>query len=101
MLFERSEGQQLENFTKIKPRKFWKSLKKCYKNQNNNNRINADNLFNHFNDLFGQNINSSDNNANDNIEFPNLQDNNLDGPITEKEVRNAVFKQKNNKAAGA
>ena len=97
MRFKRSEGQRLENIAKTKPRKFWKSLKKCYKNQNNNDSINTDDLFNHFN---GQNINNGDNNANDNTEFPNLQDNNLDGPITEEEVRNAVFKQKNNKAPG-
>ena len=98
--FKRSEGQRLENIAKTKPRKFWKLLKKCYKNQNNNDSINTDDLFNHFNDLFGQNINNGDNNVNDNTEFPNLQDNNLDGPITEEEVRNAVFKQKNNKAPG-
>lgn len=53
--FKINEGQRLENIVKSQPRNFWKSLKKCYtKPQNKNNDVKLDNLYDHFNNLLGQ-----------------------------------------------
>ena len=85
--FKKSAGQRLENIVKTKPRKVWKFLKKSHgynKLNKGNYDINTEDLFNHFNDLLGQN---EDNNATDDTEFYNIQDNDLDCQITEEEVR--------------
>ena len=52
-------------------------------------------LYNYFNTLLSQI--PENNNAND-IEFQDIQDNELDSKITEQEIRQAVFNQKNGKS---
>ena len=96
MRFKISEGQRLENIAKTKPRKFWNALKKCYNKPNKGNYdINTEDLFNHFNDLLGQNVDN-----NDDTEFYNIQDDDFDCQLKEEEVHCAVFKQKIGKASG-
>ena len=51
-----SEGQRLGNIAKTQPKKFWKSLKKSInKSKHINNDIKIEDLYNHFNNLLGQN----------------------------------------------
>ena len=95
--YKYNEGKKLENIAKKQPRKFWKSLKKCYKkSQTGNNDVKIDDFFDHFNTLLGQN---PDNNEND-TDFGNVQNDDLDKNISEQEIRCAVFKQKNGKSCG-
>ena len=47
-----NEGQRLEKIAKSQPRKFWKSLEKCYSKRNNNSSdIKLDDLYEHFSNL--------------------------------------------------
>ena len=93
-----SEGQRLGNIAKTQPKKFWKSLKKSInKSKHTNNDIKIEDLYNHFNNLLGQNDESNENNE---TEIPNIEDLELDYDITEEEVRHAVFHQKNGKSPG-
>lgn len=96
--FKVNEGKRLESIAKSEPRKFWKSLKKGYnKPKPKNNDIKIENLFDHFNTLLGQDTDTLFNDT----QFPqHLNDVELDSPITEHEIRLAVFKQKNGKASG-
>lgn len=95
--FKVNEGQRLENIAKTQPKKFWKTLKKCSKKSDNkSNEVKIEDLYDHFNTLLGQ----IDDTEEDDFEFINNQDNELDAPITEEEIRKAVFKQKNNNASG-
>ena len=95
--FKMSEGQRLEKIAKTQPKKFWKSIKKCYhKSKDNNNNIKLDDLYDHFNNLLGQEPEIKP----ENVEFDTVQNDELDCPITEEEVRKAVFKQNNGKASG-
>ena len=95
--FKLNEGKKLENIAKTQPRKFWKSLKKCNNNlKNTDNDIKLDDLYKHFDELYGDNAN----NENDDLDFHDIQDNELDTEITEQELRRAVFKQNNGKSPG-
>ena len=90
------EGQKLQSISKTHPKKFWKSIKKCYKKKtNSSNNITVDSLFEHFNDLL-----NTDQNAEDAEISNDIHDEDLDLEITEEEVRKAILKQKNNKASG-
>ena len=96
--FKINEGRRLEKIAKTQPRKFWKSLKTSInKTKQNNNDIKIEDLYNHFNDLLGQNLDSDEINE---TEIPTIPDEELDSKITEQEVRRAVFNQKNGKASG-
>ena len=89
-----NEGK--ENIAKTQPENFANRLKKCYKKSNNsNNYMKVEDLYDHFNSLLGQH---SDTNEHEQ-EFESIQDNALDCPTTEGEVRKAVFKQNNAKLA--
>ena len=96
--YKLNESKRLENIAKTQPRKFWKSIKKCYNKTNGpKDSINIDDLYEHFNELLGQN---QDDNENGNMDFTNISDDDLDCKISEQEVRRAVFKQNNRKASG-
>ena len=97
--FKLNEGERLEKIAKSQPRKFWKSIKKCYsKPKNTGNDIKIDDLYNHFNTLLDQEPESI--NQMNNIDENNIEDFELDLEITEQEIRKALFKQKNGKASG-
>ena len=98
-----NEGQRLEKIAKSQPRKFWKSLKKCYsKRKNNSSDIKLDDLYEHFSNLLGQQDQDNANDINITINADNdmIEDNDSDMNISEQEVRKALFKQKNGKASG-
>ena len=93
-----NECQSLEKLAKSQPRKFWKSLKKCYsKRQNNSSDIKLDDLYDHFRYLLGQQErdNANDINVTNSANNDMIEDNDLDINISEQEIRQALFKQKN------
>ena len=86
-------GKTFRKFRKIATASFLEIVKKrATTNQKpKNNDIEIENLFDHFNTLLGQ---DTDTLFND-IQFPQHEnDMELDSPITEHEIRLAVFKQK-------
>ena len=91
--FKINVGQRLEKIAKSQPRKFWKSLKKCYNNpKSNTNDIKMEDLHEHFNTLLGQ---EPDNiNGRNNDDEGQTEHNELDFNITEQEIRKPLFKQK-------
>ena len=69
--------------------------KKCNNNlKNTDNDIKLDDLYKHFEELYGDTFNIE----NDDLDFHEIQDNELDTEITEQELRGAVFKQNNGKS---
>jgi hypothetical protein len=98
-----NESTRLCNIAKTQPRTFWKTLKKCYKpNNKNTNQPQINEMFNHFNDLIGNDPSDSiDNEINEhNLNTPQTVIEQLDSPITESEIYQAVFKQNNGKSSG-
>ena len=94
----KNEGQRLENIAKTQPKKFWKSVKKCYtKSKSSNEDITLEKLHDHFKTLLGD---IPDTNNLNEEEFPGPNNDELDAMITEQEIRKAVFKQKNGKSSG-
>ena len=91
-----NQGKILESMSKGKPRQFWKSIKKYYKQKSTSNtNISIDSLFQHFNELLNVNEEA------ENVDIPSdIEDNDLDEILTEEEIKIAVLKQKNNKAHG-
>ena len=78
-----NEGQRLENIAKTQPKTFWKSLKKSInKSKPNSGEIKIEDLYNHFNDLLGQN---EDANEAYETEIPIKEDIELDCEISEEE----------------
>ena len=95
---KKNEGQRLENIAKTQPKKFWKSVKKCYtKSKSSNEDITLEKLHDHFKTLLGD---IPDTNNLNEEEFPGPKNDELDAMITEQEIRKAVFKQKNDKSSG-
>ena len=79
----------MESIAKTQPKKFSKSLKKSIsKSKPNSGDIKIEDLYNHFNDLLGQN---EDTNEANETEIPIIEDIKLDCEISEHEVRRAVF----------
>jgi hypothetical protein len=92
------EGKKLESIANTQPRKFWKSLKHCYKNPKiKNDNIGIEELYNHFNNLLSD---TPDIDITENQHPQYIQDDDLDDVITEQEVHRAVYKQNNGKACG-
>ena len=58
--------------------------------------IEINNLFEHFNTLFGENVETH----NDNEHYNDISDRQLDAEITLEDIRKAVFHQKNGKSSG-
>ena len=51
------EGRRLVQIAKSQPRKFWKSLEKCYnKPKTDKNDIKIEDIYEHFNTLLGQDL---------------------------------------------
>ena len=96
--FRIKEGNRLENIAKNEPRSFWKEISKRTSNDDNEEMPEANSLYNHFKSLLATSDHDYGNTAALTSDF--VQDEDLDSPISETELRNAVFQQKNNKACG-
>ena len=72
-------------------------MKKSYnKKVRNEKDIEINNFFEHFNTLFGENVETHD----DNEHYNDIFDRELDAEITLEDIRKAVFHQKNGKSSG-
>ena len=96
---------------KKQPRKFWKAIKRKYRTKSKQSEIlTADDLLNHFKTVFGddttnnadvpQNPPPQQNQQSPQPEPQNVSQSELDAEISETELRNAIFHQKNNKSPG-
>ena len=86
------------DLAKTKPKKFWKSIKNKYKKKSSeSNNLTAENLLDHFNSVYGGTDEPSQQQEPD---LDSVTDSELDSEITETEIKNAVFSQKNNKSSG-
>ena len=87
----------LTELSKTKPREFWKKIKSQCKGQTQtSDSLNLPDVHEHFKNLYNSN-DASPVNGND---VCDVQDEYLDAEITPKEIKDAVFKQNNNKSAG-
>ena len=83
------EGRRLKNIAKSQSRTFWKSLKKCHTKDNPiPNELNINDLFNHFNSIYGATP-ENDTLPNNNI-HPNISDEELDSSITLEEIKRSL-----------
>ena len=94
--FKRREGERI---AKSNSKSFWKNIKSQYRTKANDPEISINDLFTHFNGLYGLQTENTTNREND-PQFRSLYDHDLDSPFTETEIRTAVFEQKNSKSSG-
>ena len=100
--FKIKEGQELCSMAKSKPKQFWKTLKKSYVNSKTieSDTLTATDLFEHFKSIYRNEPEP----PNEQLQEPSLHENqtnaNLDGEISEHEIKKAIFAQKNNKSSG-
>ena len=100
--FKIKEGQELCSMAKSKPKQFWKTVKKSYVNSKTikSDTLTASELFEHFKSIYGNEPEPSKEQPQDPSLHENQTNANLDGEISEHEIKKAVFAQKNNKSSG-
>ena len=97
--FKKREGERIANLAKSNSKSFWKNIKSQYRPKANDPGISINDLFTHFNGLYGSQTENTTNGEND-PQFRSLYDHDLDSPFTKTEIRTAVFEQKNSKSSG-
>ena len=97
--FKKREGERIAKLAKSNSKSFWKNIKSQYRTKANDPQISINDLFTHFNGLYGLQTENTTNREND-PQFRSLYDHDLDSPFTETEIRTAVFEQKNSKSSG-
>ena len=97
--FKRSEGKVVSELAKSNPKKFWKSIKKRYKNKSpQSDTLSAQDFLDHFKEMYGGPDEQSQ--QTDQPDFGSNEDYELDSEISESEIKDAVFSQKNGKSCG-
>ena len=99
------EGKNICDMAKKQPKKFWKSIKSKFKAKSpQSESLTAEDLLNHFKIIFagdtGTPAGPQQAQATQASEPPNNAHPELDAEITEAELKEAVFHQKNNKSPG-
>ena len=101
------EGRRINNIAKSQPKKFWKNIKSTFKKkQERAETLTSDDLHEYFKAIFDENLendtfdqDSNETETDPNI-GPNVSNDQLDADFIEKELRRAIFSQKDNKAPG-
>ena len=94
-----NEGHRISNLAKVKPREFWKTIKKSVKKTNTkSDSLTTEELQNHFENMFGESLPSDENIESEFTQT--LIDEELDAEFTQAELHSAIFSQKNNKSPG-
>ena len=99
--YKRNEGQKISNMAKSNPKAFWKNLKKYTanaKNKTGSKTLSADNFFEHFSEVFGDD--ESQENKNLNSEFQFQSNETLDSEILQNEVKTVILSLASNKSPG-
>ena len=97
--FKQSEGKNVCNLAKSNPKKIWKSIKKRFKKKSpQSDTLNAQNFYQHFKEIYG----GIDEQAqqNEQQDLGNNENDELDSEITDSELKEAIFSQKNGKSCG-
>ena len=87
---------------KLKPKQFWKTVKRNYVNSKSvkSETLTASDLFEHFKSIYGIEPESLNGQQQNPILSETQTNADLDGEITETELKHAIFYQKNNKSSG-
>ena len=97
------EGKNLCKKAKTQPKQFWKSIKDKFKKKSNQSEtITANDLLNHFENVYGGNTNTRTQQQDQSLidETETILNPELDSEITNTELLNAIMHQKNNKSPG-
>ena len=98
--YKQKEGQNISNMAKTAPKRFWKEIKKKYiKKAKSSETLTLDDFYNHFKTVYGD-TNEPSMQQDQDHNLGNNENAELDSEISESEVRDAVFSQKNNKSCG-
>ena len=98
--YKQKEGQNISNMAKTAPKRFWKEIKKKYKRKaKSSETLTLDDFYNHFKTVYGD-TNEPSMQQDQDHNLGNNENAELDSEISESEVRDAVFSQKNNKSCG-
>ena len=80
--FKKREGERIAKLAKSNSKSFWKNIKSQYKTKANEPEISINDLFTHFNGLYGSQTENTTNGEND-PQFRSLYDHDLDFSFTE------------------
>lgn len=101
------EGQNICAMAKKQPRKFWKAIKRKFRSKSTQSKtLTAEDLFKYFKTVFGDDMDNPSEPPPPSTQHPPRPDPpytthpELDAEITEAELKEAVFHQKNNKSPG-
>ena len=97
------EGKNLCKKAKTQPKQFWKSIKDKFKKKSNQSEtLTANDLLNHFENVYGGNTNTRTQQQDQSLidETETILNPELDSEITNTELLNAIMHQKNNKSPG-
>jgi hypothetical protein len=99
--YKKAEGARISRLAKDDSRAFWKNIKNNVKNDKNvNSNITLNEMYDHFNDLLGNEADDINLNPNGTNEAEIINDTFLDREFDLQELRHAVFSQKNSKSPG-
>lgn len=94
------EGKEVCDMARKQPKQFWKSIKKKFKSKTlQSEKLTATDLYEHFKSIFGDDQAPLHQEGQDTTS-ETIYNAELDSDITENEIKNAVFSQKNNKSSG-
>ena len=97
--YKLKEGKDICDLAKKKPKQFWKSIKKKYKQnqpQHPDDPVNINAFFEHFKEVYGGQHMPQDEQS----DVGSTSDPDLDLEISDAEIREAILSQKNNKSSG-
>ena len=98
-VYKRAEGIRVSRLAKDNPKSFWRNVKAQYKNNSVKTcNITIDDMYEHFNTLYGPSPSPNSDNADNNADI--VYDNELNSEFTAAEIRKAVFSQNNSKSPG-
>ena len=101
--FKIKEGQEICQMAKTKPKQFWKTIKKKISKSkaDSSDTLTVDELFNHFQSIYGIEPDQLGDQPVGTQQAQTHVNSSLDEEISENELKNAVFAQKNNKSTGS
>ena len=97
--YKLKESKDICDLAKKKPKQFWKSIKKKYKQnqpQHPNDPVNINAFFEHFKEVYGGQHMPQDEQS----DVGSTSDPDLDLEISDAEIQEAILSQKNNKSSG-
>ena len=101
--YKLQEGENICKTAKTQTKKFWKSIKDKFKTKpRHSERLTANDLLNHFEHIYGGDANTPPQ-QHEQFRFDETEpiiNPELDSEITDNELRNGIFHQKNNKSPG-